>query len=228
MSELQERLWDYEAVEAGQQGPATVVTLTPAHIAEYRWLYTPSRFDTASRVSAWSRSAARSASLTLARVGTTHAVGQRVTPQRLVILAALRPGEHLAADETGDRGLSIWSRHSLVRTAYATGDYQTAASVARDALDGLAGYPADEPRGLAVLTPVMRLVPSATGERERLLVATGCWGALRGRLGAFQKTTIETNIFTLNNLSTSVQAVAKGVIIVVAVLLQQRLANRST
>jgi Fur family ferric uptake transcriptional regulator len=26
-------------------------------------------------------------------------VGQRVTPQRLVILAALRPGEHLAADE---------------------------------------------------------------------------------------------------------------------------------
>ena len=26
-------------------------------------------------------------------------VGQRVTPQRLVILSALRPGEHLAADE---------------------------------------------------------------------------------------------------------------------------------
>src|SRR5215211_9505409 len=26
-------------------------------------------------------------------------VGQRVTPQRLVILGALRPGEHLAADE---------------------------------------------------------------------------------------------------------------------------------
>lgn len=37
-----------------------------------------------------------------------------------------------------------------------------------------------------------------------------------------------TNVFTLNNLSTSAQAVAKGVIIVVAVLLQQRIANRKT
>jgi ribose transport system permease protein len=46
-------------------------------------------------------------------------------------------------------------------------------------------------------------------------------------LGVLIFTTL-TNVFTLNNLSTSVQAVAKGVIIVVAVLLQQRLANRST
>lgn len=30
-------------------------------------------------------------------------VGQRVTPQRLVILGALRPGEHLAADEVFSR-----------------------------------------------------------------------------------------------------------------------------
>ena len=37
-----------------------------------------------------------------------------------------------------------------------------------------------------------------------------------------------TNVFTLNNQDTSTQAVAKGVIIVVAVLLQQRLAARST
>jgi ribose transport system permease protein len=37
-----------------------------------------------------------------------------------------------------------------------------------------------------------------------------------------------TNIFTQNNLNTSVQAVAKGVIIVVAVLLQQRFASRGT
>ena len=37
-----------------------------------------------------------------------------------------------------------------------------------------------------------------------------------------------SNVFTLNNLSTSAQAVAKGVIIVVAVLLQQRFARRST
>ncbi len=40
--------------------------------------------------------------------------------------------------------------------------------------------------------------------------------------------TVLTNVFTLNNLSTSAQAVAKGVIIVVAVLLQQRFARRST
>jgi ribose transport system permease protein len=37
-----------------------------------------------------------------------------------------------------------------------------------------------------------------------------------------------TNVFTQNNLSTSVQAVAKGVIIVIAVLLQQRFAARGT
>lgn len=37
-----------------------------------------------------------------------------------------------------------------------------------------------------------------------------------------------SNVFTLNNQDTSTQAVAKGVIIVVAVLLQQRLARRST
>jgi len=36
-----------------------------------------------------------------------------------------------------------------------------------------------------------------------------------------------TNVFTLNNLSISAQAVAKGVIIVAAVLLQQRIAARS-
>jgi ribose transport system permease protein len=35
-----------------------------------------------------------------------------------------------------------------------------------------------------------------------------------------------TNVFTLNNLDTSVQAVAKGIIIVAAVLLQQRVAAR--
>jgi ribose transport system permease protein len=35
------------------------------------------------------------------------------------------------------------------------------------------------------------------------------------------------NVFTLNNQDTSTQAVAKGLIIVVAVLLQQRLASRS-
>ena len=37
-----------------------------------------------------------------------------------------------------------------------------------------------------------------------------------------------TNVFTQNNLSISVQNVAKGVIIVVAVLLQQRFASRGS
>lgn len=37
-----------------------------------------------------------------------------------------------------------------------------------------------------------------------------------------------TNVFTQNNLSTSVQLVAKGIIIVIAVMLQQRFANRES
>jgi ribose transport system permease protein len=45
-------------------------------------------------------------------------------------------------------------------------------------------------------------------------------------LGVLIFTTL-TNVFTLNNLDTSTQAVAKGVIIVAAVLLQQRLSQRS-
>lgn len=44
-------------------------------------------------------------------------------------------------------------------------------------------------------------------------------------LGVLIFTTL-TNVFTINNMSTSAQAVAKGVIIVVAVLLQQRFAAR--
>jgi ribose transport system permease protein len=40
--------------------------------------------------------------------------------------------------------------------------------------------------------------------------------------------TILSNIFTLNNLTTSTQAIAKGVIIVIAVLLQQRIARASS
>jgi ribose transport system permease protein len=35
------------------------------------------------------------------------------------------------------------------------------------------------------------------------------------------------NVFTINNMSTSAQNVAKGLIIVAAVMLQQRFANRS-
>nr|WP_265521997.1 ABC transporter permease [Oerskovia sp. JB1-3-2] len=46
-------------------------------------------------------------------------------------------------------------------------------------------------------------------------------------LGVLIFTTL-TNVFILNNLDSSVQQIAKGAIIVVAVLLQQRLARRST
>ena len=35
MPEPQENLWNYEAVEPGQDGPPTVVSLTPEHIAAY-------------------------------------------------------------------------------------------------------------------------------------------------------------------------------------------------
>ncbi|MGW4247430.1 ABC transporter permease [Nocardia sp. NPDC004722] len=45
-------------------------------------------------------------------------------------------------------------------------------------------------------------------------------------LGVLIFTTL-TNVFTLNNLDTSIQAVAKGVIIVIAVLLQQHVTGRS-
>ena len=56
---------------------------------------------------------------------------------------------------------------------------------------------------------------------------TGGRGTIVGTVfGVLIFTTI-TNVFTLNNLATSTQAIAKGVIIVVAVLLQQRLASRS-
>jgi len=53
-------------------------------------------------------------------------------------------------------------------------------------------------------------------------------GTVVGTLFGVLIFTTLTNVFTLNNLSTSTQAVAKGVIIVVAVLLQQRIANRKT
>ena len=57
---------------------------------------------------------------------------------------------------------------------------------------------------------------------------SGGRGTVVGTLFGVLIFTVLTNVFTLNNLSTSAQAVAKGVIIVVAVLLQQRIARRST
>ena len=56
---------------------------------------------------------------------------------------------------------------------------------------------------------------------------TGGRGTIVGTvLGVLIFTTL-SNVFTQNNLSSSAQSVAKGLIIVVAVLLQQRLAQRS-
>ena len=57
---------------------------------------------------------------------------------------------------------------------------------------------------------------------------SGGRGTIVGTLFGVLIFTTLTNVFTLNNLSTSTQNVAKGVIIVIAVLLQQRIANRKT
>ena len=57
---------------------------------------------------------------------------------------------------------------------------------------------------------------------------SGGRGTIVGTLFGVLIFTTLTNVFTLNNLSTSTQNVAKGVIIVIAVLLQQRIANRRT
>lgn len=57
---------------------------------------------------------------------------------------------------------------------------------------------------------------------------SGGRGTVTGTLFGVLIFTTLTNVFTLNNLSISAQAVAKGVIIVIAVLLQQRIANRTT
>ena len=56
---------------------------------------------------------------------------------------------------------------------------------------------------------------------------TGGRGTIVGTIFGVLIFTTLTNVFTLNNLDTSTQAVAKGVIIVAAVLLQQRVAARS-
>ncbi len=56
---------------------------------------------------------------------------------------------------------------------------------------------------------------------------TGGRGTIVGTVIGVLIFTMLNNIFTLNNLSISAQAIAKGVIIVVAVLLQQRIADRS-
>lgn len=57
---------------------------------------------------------------------------------------------------------------------------------------------------------------------------SGGRGTVVGTLFGVLIFTTLTNVFTLNNLSTSSQNVAKGVIIVIAVLLQQRIANRKS
>ncbi len=56
---------------------------------------------------------------------------------------------------------------------------------------------------------------------------TGGRGTIVGTVLGVVIFTMLSNIFTLNNLSISAQAIAKGLIIVVAVMLQQRIADRS-
>ncbi|MGH8776293.1 MAG: ABC transporter permease [Jiangellaceae bacterium] len=56
---------------------------------------------------------------------------------------------------------------------------------------------------------------------------TGGRGTIVGTVVGVLIFTTLTNVFTLNNLDTSTQAIAKGVIIVLAVLLQQRVAARN-
>lgn len=56
---------------------------------------------------------------------------------------------------------------------------------------------------------------------------TGGRGTIVGTVFGVLIFTLLNNIFTINNLSISAQAIAKGVIIVIAVLLQQRFANRT-
>lgn len=56
---------------------------------------------------------------------------------------------------------------------------------------------------------------------------SGGRGTIVGTIFGVLIFTTLTNVFTLNNLDTSTQAVAKGAIIVIAVLLQQRVARRS-
>ena len=90
-----------------------------------------------------------------------------------------------------------------------------------------------------------RAVRGSKPRRRRLLVTTntelnaiaavviggtllsGGRGTIVGTVLGVLIFTILSNVFTQNNLSSSAQSVAKGLIIVVAVLLQQRLARRS-
>ena len=74
-------------------------------------------------------------------------------------------------------------------------------------------------------------IAAASNPVRRALGCTllsGGRGTVTGTLFGVLIFTVLTNVFTLNNLSISAQAVAKGVIIVIAVLLQQRIANRTT
>jgi DNA-binding SARP family transcriptional activator len=99
-------------------------------------------------------------------------------------------GQHRPAIELAHRALQglgsdadnpalwIWVQQSLIRTAYAVGDYQAAVSMARATLDILADHPADELFGPALLTPV---VPSV-GVRGFLALALSSRGQFNDAL----------------------------------------------
>ena len=69
------------------------------------------------------------------------------------------------------------------------------------------------------------MVGGGSGEADDDVVAGGRGTIVGTVFGVLIFTTL-TNVFTQNNMSTSAQAVAKGAIIVAAVLLQQRFAAR--
>ena len=96
-------------------------------------------------------------------------LGQHRTAIELAHRALVAP-----AGGADNAELRIWVQQSLVRVSYAAGDYQTAVSAARATLDILAGYPADKPIDLALLTPV---VPSV-GIRGFLALALSALGEL--------------------------------------------------
>jgi len=93
-------------------------------------------------------------------------LGQHTMAAELAHRALAEP-----ADAAADAGRWIWLQQSLVRTAFAVGDFQAAISTARATLDVLDGRPADESFGPALLAP---LVPSVAVRGFLVLALSAC------------------------------------------------------
>ena len=130
--------------------------------------------------------------------------GDRLATTLEALRAQLRPSDALAV--------------VLMRT-----DEATRALVAQAQPDHVVRLESALPFGRAVLA-VESTLPAPASDDAALWLLTEDGAPEPGALDALVSTL--TNVFTQNNLSTSVQAVVKGVIIVIAVLLQQRFASR--